>query len=91
MRPAAEALAPRTDAPLVAQTVPLPADVDPFGLWQACPETERFFWERPAAGEAIAAVGTAAVVRTAGADRFAAAARDIAALGLPPAAVLVGG
>src|SRR5581483_2286551 len=74
---------------LVVRTLRLPPDVDPLALLRAMPAEHRFFWERAEAGEAIAGVGAALVVRGTGAQRFAAA--GAATHRLPADAVLVGG
>jgi isochorismate synthase len=74
---------------LVVRTLRLPPDVDPLALLRAMPAEHRFFWERAEAGEAIAGVGAALVVRGTGAQRFAAA--GAAMHRLPADAVLVGG
>src|SRR5579875_525594 len=83
------ALAADAAPTLVVRTLRLPPDVDPLALLRALPDEHRFFWERAAAGEAIAAVGAALVVRGTGTRRFAAVAAEQRRL--PAAAVLLGG
>ncbi|MDH3519620.1 MAG: chorismate-binding protein [Myxococcales bacterium] len=60
----------------------LAALCDPLQRFAAAAEagTERFFWERPAQGVALAATGAAAVIETRGAERFADAAAAARAL-----------
>ncbi len=91
MSRAAGALARSADPPLSTLAAPLPAGIDPLALWRALPDLQRHFWQRPAAGEAVAALGVAAVVRAEGPQRLATVASAVRALGLPPDAVLVGG
>ncbi len=76
---------------LTTVSVPLPADVDPLMLWRVVPEPQRFFWERPADGEAVVGVGATAVVHGTGEDRLATVARALSDLARPADAVVVGG
>jgi menaquinone-specific isochorismate synthase len=83
-RPAASAL--------VTAARPLPDDTDALALLAVVPEARRFYWERRNVGAAVAAVGEALVVQSAGPERFARAAAVLEEIGpLADGAVAVGG
>src|SRR4029453_8698961 len=63
----------------------------PLALLQAGPGGHRFYWEQPARGVAVAAVGATVTMAAAGRERFARLSALLGALPLPAGALAVGG
>ena len=92
MRRAGSAVARVAQTPrLVVAMEPVAATSDPLALLQAFPGGQRFYWEQPAQGIAIAAVGASVAMTAAGPDRFARLAAALDASPLPAGAIAVGG
>jgi menaquinone-specific isochorismate synthase len=84
----ARALAPAAPE-IVRVRRPAPPDLDPIAFLRVLPDPSRFLWQRPASGDAIAAVGATAAVRAADERRLDAVADGARAFG--PGTLLVGG
>jgi isochorismate synthase len=89
------ALARSPGAPLAAASIPVAVDCDPLVLLQAAPDEERFYFEQPSAGVAIAGIGATATLNAHGPTRFHDLASGLSELTdgqpLPPGVVAVGG
>jgi isochorismate synthase len=82
-------------APLVAASLPVAVDCDPLVLLQSAPDEERFYFEQPSEGVAIAGIGATATLNAHGPTRFHDLADALSELTdgqpLPPGVVAVGG
>jgi isochorismate synthase len=88
MRAARLVACPR-EAPVVCASRAAPPGLDPVHFLGIFPARQRFLWEQPAAGVAIAAVGAALAFRATPASRLGPAATDWPVAGEEP--LLVGG
>jgi isochorismate synthase len=91
MRHAGTAAARVPAPPLVVAVEAAPETSDPLALLQAWPGGHRFYWEQPARGVAVAAVGATVTMAAAGRERFARLSALLGALPLPAGALAVGG